>query len=70
MDDTSGFYKKSGDQLLYAPNFVIHAEYELYRAQKDTYSYPFNGWQWFDNQEVALVEFGLNPPEDVENGSN
>jgi hypothetical protein len=59
MTDTSGFYKLDGEVLLHGPNFVLHANYELYREQHDTYTYPVDGWHWFDNEAEARVFFGL-----------
>ena len=52
MEDTSGFYKLDG-QLLFGPNFVLNAAYELRRDTKDQYSYPVDGWYWFDSEERA-----------------
>lgn len=63
MNDTSGFYKEDGD-LLYGPNFVLNANYELYRDQHDTYTYPVDGWYWFDSELEAREFFGLLPIED------
>ncbi len=51
--DTSGFYKKDGDQLLHGPNFVLNKDYELRRETKDQPTYPVDGWSWFDSEEEA-----------------
>lgn len=62
MDDTSGFYKLDpGGTLLYGPNFVINADYALYRDQHETYTYPVDGWYWFDTEAEAREFFGLPP---------
>lgn len=58
MIDTSGFYKLDGD-LLFGPNFVLNANYELRSENKDSYAYPIDGWYWFDTEETARVFFGL-----------
>lgn len=57
-----GFYKidPSGD-LLFGPNFVLNANFELYPDQKDTYTYPVDGWYWFDDEETARETLGLPP---------
>ena len=60
MEDTSGFYKLDGE-LLFGPNFVLNANYELYRKDHDTYTYPVDGWYWFDTLEEAQVFFGIEP---------
>jgi hypothetical protein len=50
---TSGFYKQESVILLFAENFVLAPEYELYREEKDTYEYPVGGWRWFDSRTDA-----------------
>ena len=57
--DTSGFYKLDGETVLYAQNAVYNAEYQLYRADKDTYEYPVHGWYWFDTKELAYQFFDI-----------
>lgn len=54
MDDTSGFYKLDEGELLYGPNFVLNANYELRRETKDEYDYPVDGWSWFESREAAI----------------
>lgn len=50
--DTSGFYKLDGE-LLYGPNFVYAPTFTLFREQKDSYTYPQDGWIWADSEEEA-----------------
>jgi hypothetical protein len=52
--DTSGFYK-AGEQLEYAPNFVDTPLVSLTREDKDTYTYPQDGWYWFESSGEAVV---------------
>lgn len=59
MEDTSGFYKLDGEALLYGPNFVLNANYELRKAQHAQHKYPVDGWYWFDSEENAKVFFKL-----------
>ena len=56
--DTSGFYKLDGS-LLYGPNYVLNANYELRRETRDQHSYPVDGWHWFDTEEEARLCFDL-----------
>jgi hypothetical protein len=56
MDDTSGFYKLDEGQLLYGPNFVINANYQLNRETKDEHAYPVDGWSWFNTEEQAKAK--------------
>jgi hypothetical protein len=53
MDDTSGFYKLDEGQLLYGPNFVSNANFELNRESKAEHTYPVDGWYWFDSESEA-----------------
>ena len=59
--DTSGFYKLDGI-LLYGPNYVLNASYELRRETRDDHSYPVDGWYWFDTEEEARLFFDLPAP--------
>jgi hypothetical protein len=52
--DTSGFYKVV-DQLEYAPNFVDTPTVSLNREDKDTYTYPQDGWYWFESSGEAVI---------------
>lgn len=53
MEDTSGFYKLHGDALLYGPNFVLNAAYELRRETQEQNTYPVDGWHWFNSENEA-----------------
>lgn len=66
MNDTSGFYKLDG-VLLYGPNFVLNANYELRKETKDQYTYPTDGWYWFDTEEEAYSFFGIEPQTETDN---
>ena len=60
MEDTSGFYKLDGD-LLFGPNYVLNASYELRRETRLTHIYPTDGWYWFDSLQNAQTFFGIEP---------
>jgi hypothetical protein len=57
--DTSGFYKAANETLSFAPNAVRAPTYDLFRKDKDTYTYPVEGWHWFDSEKEARAFFGL-----------
>lgn len=61
MDETSGFYNLDTDgvTLLFGPNGVSGPGYDLWRDLKDTYTYPVNGWIWFDTRAEAAAHFGV-----------
>ena len=52
MEDTSGFYKLEDDNWQYAPNFVYGPNYELVRNNKDSYTYPVEGWEWYNESPI------------------
>jgi hypothetical protein len=60
--DTSGFYKKDNDSLLYAQNWVQSKDYTLIRSDKDKYKYPIDGWSWFDDAAAAYTANKLPVP--------
>jgi len=60
--DTSGFFKNDSGMVLNGPNFVLGGSYSLYKEQKDTYTYPVEGWYWFDSEEEAYNYFGIPIP--------
>jgi len=59
--DTSGFYKldQDGETIICGPNYVLgpYDHYRLYRNKKDTYTYPTDGWYWFDSEQKAYAFF-------------
>jgi hypothetical protein len=59
MENTSGFYSFSEDQLLYAPNAVYNKNFTLKKENKDEYAYPVEGWYWFDSKEEAIQFFEI-----------
>jgi len=60
--DTSGFYKLDGE-LLYGLNFVLNKDYELRRELHDQYTYPVDGWSWFNSEIEACEFYGVTLPK-------
>lgn len=58
-ENTSGFYKLEGLNLLFGPNFVLNKNYELYKENYSEYTYPVDGWYWFDSEDLAKEFFNL-----------
>ena len=55
MDDTSGFYKNDNGDLLYGTKiYGPFDQFLLTKEGKDAYSYPIDGWNWFDTEEEAV----------------
>jgi len=55
----SGFYYLNIDKLVYAPNKVIAKNFNLLKENKDEYTYPINGWHWFEDEDSANKYFGI-----------
>jgi len=60
------FYKNDNGQLLEAPNFVYSKDYTLLKEEKDTYTYPIDGWKWFNTEEEARLEYNISVLEKSE----
>lgn len=56
---TEGFYKYINDQLFCAPNFVEGNGFLLLKQEKDQYTYPIDGWYWFDSEDEAKTFFSI-----------
>ncbi len=65
---TDGFYKLQEGELYYAPETVASLDYELQRSRHHTYTYPVDGWRWFDSENAARGFYGMaklvSPDED------
>lgn len=59
------FYKLIDEKnYTYGPE-VISAEYQLLTEDKDTYTYPIDGWIWANSENEAREFFNLPPLEIV-----
>lgn len=65
--NTSGFYKLEDETLLYSPTTVESATYFLNAEIHETYTYPVDGWYWFNNIDEVKDFFNL---VEVNNGTN
>jgi prolyl oligopeptidase PreP (S9A serine peptidase family) len=53
------------------PNFILAPDYMLIAEQKDSYTYPVDGWYWFDTVEEAHNFLDAESPEErVQNALN
>jgi len=59
-----GFYKDIDGILHKAPNFVYSPVVTLRAVDKDSYSYPQDGWYWYDTDEEAETSLGVSFPID------
>jgi hypothetical protein len=60
MTNTAGFYKFTANELRYAPTSVHAPNFTLIAADHASYTYPVEGWRYFDSYEAAESYFGLN----------
>ena len=61
-----GFYKKDIDSILTGTTTVCTPTVTLVDVDKDSYTYPQDGWYWFDTFDEALVFFaGLKNSDSI-----
>ena len=60
METTAGFYKLEDDNWQYAPNFVDAPNYQLFKENKDSYTYPVDGWEWYDESPIKEEPIDAN----------
>ena len=61
-----GFYKNDNGSLLIGENFVYTPVITLKVEDKDSYTYPQDGWYWFDTFDEALQFFaGLKSSDSI-----
>jgi hypothetical protein len=56
------FYKFDNNELFVAPSFVHGPSYDLNKDHKDKYTFPVEGWYWFDTLEEAKSFFNIPEP--------
>ena len=59
-----GFYKNDNNFLVWSADRVLNDNFELWEAQKDTYTYPVEGWIWADTEleaRLSLECYGIQP---------
>lgn len=59
------FFKNDDGLLLEGPNAVYAPTFTLLKEDKDIYTYPTDGWYWFDSEDEAREFFNLPPLEIV-----
>lgn len=61
-----GFYKKDADSILTGSTVVCTPTVTLVDVDNDSYTYPQDGWYWFDTFDEALVFFaGLKNSDSI-----
>ena len=56
------FFKLEDGQVFEATQEVTNKEYTLRIEQHAEYSYPVDGWYYFETIEEAYTFFGVNAP--------
>lgn len=57
------FYKDDNGSLLVGENFVYSPIVTLTKETKDNFTYPQDGWYWFEMEEEALDFFKIEKSE-------
>lgn len=65
IENTAGFYKNDNGFLSYGQNYVLAGSFSLHKEHKDEYIYPYNGWYWFDSEELAREFFNIPNPNSI-----
>tara|TARA_A100000171_G_C2076288_1_gene117335 strand:+ start:498 stop:752 length:255 start_codon:yes stop_codon:yes gene_type:complete len=64
MEEEKGFYKlepsNKGRPVLIHGRYLINKNYTLHISQKDTYTYPVDGWSYFDTFSGACTFFNVS----------
>lgn len=53
------FYRFENDELIYGPSVTFPDSTFLLLEFKDTYTYPVEGWYYFETEEEAKVFFNI-----------
>lgn len=53
------FYKKEENEILNGVDTVSAPSVMLIASAKDEFTYPQDGWYWFDTEDEAYSFFGL-----------
>ena len=63
MEEEKGFYKlevdTKGSVMIHGTN-LLNKDYTLDISQKDTYTYPVDGWTYFDTFSGACQHFSVS----------
>ncbi len=53
-NETRGFYKTIDNHVFYAEKNVHHKDYDLNIDEYEKYSYPIDGWYYFESQNPLI----------------
>lgn len=59
------FFKYEDENLLHAEDLVSHRDYILRASLRETYTYPKDGWYWFETKKEAMAFFSRPETVDV-----
>ena len=63
MEEEKGFYKLevgAKRSMMIHGTHLLNKDYTLHISQKDTYTYPVDGWIYFDTCAEACQHFGVS----------
>lgn len=66
MENTAGFYNWTGEEMQFSPTSVYFPDGTALVADiRDEFTYPHNGWSWYDSAEEAYAAAGVPMPGTV-----
>lgn len=69
MEEEKGFYKLevgAEESVMIHGTNLVNKNYTLEISQKDTYTYPVDGWTYFDTFSEACQHFNVSEEEHKE----
>lgn len=63
-ENIMAFYKVDNGELLVGENFVHTPTASMFKESKDDYTYPIEGWYWFDSESEALATLDMSTEEE------
>ena len=67
-ENTEGFYKLEAGRntsVLFRSTHLLNKDWELTLANKDTFTLPHDGWQYYDSIASACTDLNLNLDDEI-----
>ena len=67
-ENTEGFYKLevgSKRSVLFRSTHLLNKDWELTLANKDSFTFPHDGWQYYDSIASACTALNLNLDDEI-----
>jgi len=67
-ENTEGFYKLEAGRntsVLFRSTHLLNKDWELTLANKDSFTFPHDGWQYYDSIASACTDLNLNLDDEI-----